>query len=250
MVFHVKHIGLSQWDYLREPVLLRILCPSLPAGWGRSAGVHFEWPKWTKSHLGRSPLRTSLGSAALDCRSNPNRPREKLRLLFLYIRCRSTFQRGWHLPQKGRAGHRWWLPVGSRARRCIQRSTKALHREYQRQRRCEDRQSFLPQRRWGMLQRQARRPGGYLGGNALGDSFPDFSSLRNRAQRSVPGRGAAPRRTQGRRTGFSKRKTRRRHRLPVFFEEVCLSKPAWRPARPSTQRWACAPAPWCRGPGW
>ena len=27
---------------------------------GRSAGVHFEWPKWTKSHLGRSPLRTSL----------------------------------------------------------------------------------------------------------------------------------------------------------------------------------------------
>ena len=31
---------------------------------GRSAGVHFEWPKWTKSHLGRSPLRTSLGYEA------------------------------------------------------------------------------------------------------------------------------------------------------------------------------------------
>ena len=28
---------------------------------GRSAGAHFDWPKRTKSHLGRSPLRTSLG---------------------------------------------------------------------------------------------------------------------------------------------------------------------------------------------
>src|SRR5699024_10261077 len=47
------------------------------------------------------------------------------------------------------------------------------------------RQSFLPQRRWGMLQRHARRPQGVPRGNALGDSFPDFSSRRNRAQRSV-----------------------------------------------------------------
>ena len=31
---------------------------------GRSAGAHFDWPKWTKSHLGRSPLRTSLGYEA------------------------------------------------------------------------------------------------------------------------------------------------------------------------------------------
>ena len=51
----------------------------------RSAGVHFEWPKWTKSHLVRSPLRTSLWSAALGCRSNPNRPRGKL------ILCTATF---------------------------------------------------------------------------------------------------------------------------------------------------------------
>ena len=34
---------------------------------GRSAGVHFEWPKWTKSHLGRSPLRTSLGVRDWAC---------------------------------------------------------------------------------------------------------------------------------------------------------------------------------------
>ena len=34
---------------------------------GRSAGVHFEWPKWTKSHLGRSPLRTSLGVRGCPC---------------------------------------------------------------------------------------------------------------------------------------------------------------------------------------
>ena len=36
---------------------------------GRSAGVHFEWPKWTKSHLGRSPLRTSLGYEAVPASS-------------------------------------------------------------------------------------------------------------------------------------------------------------------------------------
>ena len=34
---------------------------------GRSAGVHFEWPKWTKSHLGRSPLRTPLGVRGWTC---------------------------------------------------------------------------------------------------------------------------------------------------------------------------------------
>ena len=38
-----------------------------PSWWGRSAGVHFEWPKWTKSHLGRSPLRTSLGVRGWTC---------------------------------------------------------------------------------------------------------------------------------------------------------------------------------------
>ena len=35
----------------------------------RSAGVHFDWPKWTKSHLGRSPLRTSLGYEAVPASS-------------------------------------------------------------------------------------------------------------------------------------------------------------------------------------
>ena len=39
----------------------------LPAWKGRSAGVHFEWPKWTKSHLGRSPLRTSLWVRGWTC---------------------------------------------------------------------------------------------------------------------------------------------------------------------------------------
>ena len=39
----------------------------LPAWRGRSAGVHFDWPKWTKSHLGRSPLRTSLGVRGWAC---------------------------------------------------------------------------------------------------------------------------------------------------------------------------------------
>ena len=39
--------------------------------------VHFEWPKWTKSHLGALPLRTPLGSEALWRWMNPNRPRGK-----------------------------------------------------------------------------------------------------------------------------------------------------------------------------
>ena len=41
---------------------LTVPVSGLPAWWGRSPlGVPFDWPKGTKSHLGRSPLRTSLG---------------------------------------------------------------------------------------------------------------------------------------------------------------------------------------------
>ena len=36
---------------------------------GRSAGAHFDWPKWAKSHLGRSPLRTPLGYEAVPASS-------------------------------------------------------------------------------------------------------------------------------------------------------------------------------------
>ena len=43
--------------------------------WGRSAGVHFEWQKWTKSHLGRSPLRTSLGVRGWACVKSKFGPR-------------------------------------------------------------------------------------------------------------------------------------------------------------------------------
>ena len=34
---------------------------------GRSAGAHFDWPKWAKSHLGRSPLSTPLGVRGCPC---------------------------------------------------------------------------------------------------------------------------------------------------------------------------------------
>ena len=34
---------------------------------GRSAGAHFDWPKWAKSHLGRSPLSTPLGVRGWNC---------------------------------------------------------------------------------------------------------------------------------------------------------------------------------------
>ena len=39
--------------------------------------------------------------------------------------------------------------------------------------------------RINLTQFQPGTPGRFLGGNALSDSFPDFSSLRNRAQRSA-----------------------------------------------------------------
>ena len=47
--------------------------------WGRSPlGVPFERAKGTKTRLGRSPLRTSLGSIALWLWNTPNRPWGKL----------------------------------------------------------------------------------------------------------------------------------------------------------------------------
>ena len=45
--------------------------------------------------------------------------------------------------------------------------------------------------RINLTQFQPGTPGRSLGGNALSDSFPDFLSLRNRAQRSVPTRLAS-----------------------------------------------------------
>lgn len=60
-------------------------------------------------------------------------------------------------------------------RRGCQRSTLVYTQGYQRQRRKERRQSSLPQRRCGMLQRRARRPqGGYLGGERPRRFFGDF----------------------------------------------------------------------------
>ena len=44
--------------------------PGLPAWWGRSPlGVPFERAKGTKTRLGRSPLRTSLGYGAVPASS-------------------------------------------------------------------------------------------------------------------------------------------------------------------------------------
>src|SRR5699024_1156631 len=66
------------------------------------------------------------------------------------------------------------LPAYTQSRRCCQRSTTVLHRKHERQRRKEDRQSSLPQRRWGMLQRHARRPQGVPRGERPSRFFPRF----------------------------------------------------------------------------
>ncbi len=58
----------------KEP-FFRWIGAGLPAWQGRSPlGVPFVRAKGTKTRLGRSPLRTSLGLEALDYRNNPNRP--------------------------------------------------------------------------------------------------------------------------------------------------------------------------------
>ena len=47
---------------------LTVPVSGLPAWWGRfPLGVPFDWPKGTKSHLGRSPLRTSLRVRGCPC---------------------------------------------------------------------------------------------------------------------------------------------------------------------------------------
>ena len=148
---------------------------SLPAWRGRSPlGVPFDRAKGTKTRLGRSPLRTSLGLAALWLWNNPNRPWGKLILLCRYIRCRSPFQCRRHLPQKNRACRRWWQPACSQSRRCYQRNTVVLRGRCQRQRRKENRQFSLPQRRWRMRQRHARRPQGVPRGDRPRRFFGDF----------------------------------------------------------------------------
>ena len=53
-----------------ESGVVRLTVPvsGLPAWWGRfPLGVPFDWPKGTKSHLGRSPLRTSLRVRGCPC---------------------------------------------------------------------------------------------------------------------------------------------------------------------------------------
>ena len=59
----VHRIGSSGRDH--PPPMSQV--PACQPGGGRSAGVHFDWPKWTKSHLGRSPLRTSPGVQGWNC---------------------------------------------------------------------------------------------------------------------------------------------------------------------------------------
>ena len=158
-----------------------------PGGGRAPLRDHFEGPKWTKSHLGALPLRTPLGSAALWLWKNPNRPRDKL---ILITATSAAAQR----PNVDSTCPRRTGPVKGGGCQSAP-DPDAFAKEAPR---------FYTGSISGSGARRADNPphlsvgvgcssavhgdlsGGYLGGNALGDSFPDFLSLRNRAQRSVP----------------------------------------------------------------
>ena len=136
----------------------------------RSAGVHFDWPKWTKSHLGRSPLRTSLGSAALSCRSTPNRPRDKPILCAAISATAACSSVGSTCPRRTGPAVGGICPPAPNS----DAVTKVLRRRCQRQRRKEDGQFPIPQRRCGILQRHVRRPQGVPRGTTPRRFFPPF----------------------------------------------------------------------------
>ena len=59
---------ISYMSRLDELILSFLSCTGLPAWWGRfPLGVSFERAKETKTRLGRSPLRTSLGVRDWNC---------------------------------------------------------------------------------------------------------------------------------------------------------------------------------------
>ena len=63
------------------------MCAGVRRPWqGRSAGVHFEWPKWTKSHLGRSPPKDLPGVRGWNCVKPRFGPSPLLWLLVLPLR--------------------------------------------------------------------------------------------------------------------------------------------------------------------
>ena len=188
----------------------------MPAWWGRSPlGVSFERAKETKTRLGRSPLRTSLGYEA-GTASSWCSARDPC--------CGSCHCHHTKPPWAAGPIIRWFPPPGLPWKSGVsaagnqapvswkQRLTRV--RPWQKKYQLPKEQAYSiecpcylcdPTRLWAETRRTQGNPvprGGFHKageGPAFGDSFPDFSSGRNRAQRSVPGWGAGLRLRNGRR---------------------------------------------------
>ena len=198
----------------------------MPAGWGRfPLGVSFERAKETKTRLGRSPLRTSLGYEAgtasilwpaLALVGSHRWPGKSMERISFSVRQCPCFQGLTPVCGVSAAGNQ--APVSWKQRLTRVRPWQKKYQLPKEQAYSIECPCYLcdPARPRAETRRTQGLPvprGGFHKageGPAFGDSFPDFSSGRNRAQRSVPGWGA----------GFH---LRNRRRAKLFF--LPLKKP-------------------------
>ena len=197
---------------LRSPfcrcVLLHSPGSGLPAWWGRSPlGVSFCCQKETKDHLGRSPLRTSLGVRGWACIKSKFGPLPLLWLLLLppYQAILASWPYGWGFPRPGLPWRSGVPAAGSQAsgsweqRLTRVRPWQSKYNVPEKQARSVEFPCHLcdptgPRAETRRTQGHPVPRGGFHKageGPAFGDSFPSFSSLRKGAQRSVPSRLAS-----------------------------------------------------------
>ena len=175
----------------------------LPAWWGRSPlGVSFCCQKETKDHLGRSPLRTSLGVRGWACVKSKFGPSPLLWLLLLppYQATLGSWPYGWEFPRPGLPWRSGVPAAGSQAsgsweqRLTRVRPWQSKYNVPEKQARSVEFPCHLcnptgPRAEKRKTQGHPVPRGGFHKageGPAFGDSFPHFSSWRNGAQRSVP----------------------------------------------------------------
>ena len=197
---------------LRSPfcrcVLLHSPGSGLPAWWGRSPlGVSFCCQKETKDHLGRSPLRTSLGVRGWACIKSKFGPLPLLWLLLLppYQAILASWPYGWGFPRPGLPWRSGVPAAGSQAsgsweqRLTRVRPWQSKYNVPEKQARSVEFPCHLcdptgPRAETRRTQGHPVPRGGFHkagDGPAFGDSFPSFSTLRKGAQRSVPSRLAS-----------------------------------------------------------
>ena len=173
-------------------------------------GVSFCCQKETKDHLGRSPLRTSLGVRGWACIKSKFGPLPLLWLLLLppYQAILASWPYGWGFPRPGLPWRSGVPAAGSQAsgsweqRLTRVRPWQSKYNVPEKQARSVEFPCHLcdptgPRAETRRTQGHPVPRGGFHKageGPAFGDSFPSFSSLRKGAQRSVPGWGAGFRR--------------------------------------------------------